>query len=223
MKTGNVALAPSILDSDLTRLGETLQTLEESGADAIHLDVMDGQFVPNISIGVPVVSSVRKATSLVLDVHLMIAEPERYVQTFIDAGSDIVTIHQEATVHPHRALQMIRDGGAKAGLALNPGTPVAATRDLLPYCDLVLIMSVNPGFGGQSFIPETHRRLRDLKDMLDDAGLDAIIEVDGGVNMANAANIVASGASMLVAGSAVFKHAGGVAAAMAELRSAVGR
>lgn len=218
-----VRIAPSILDSDLARLGDTLAELESGGADVIHLDVMDGQFVPNISIGVPVVASARKATKLPLDVHLMIDRPERYVDAFVEAGSDILTIHVEATVHPHRALQMIRAAGVRAGLALNPGTPIDALRDLLPYCDLVLLMSVNPGFGGQQFIPETHRRLRELRRVLAEDQLEAIVEVDGGVSAGNAAQVAASGATMLVAGSAVFKHGGGVQAAITELRAALGR
>lgn len=217
----NVLLAPSILDSDLAQLGASLDLLERGGADYVHLDVMDGRFVPNISIGMPVVASVRKATCLPLDVHLMISEPERYLEAFIEAGADVLTVHLEATPHPHRALQVIRNSGIRSGLALNPGTPVSATRDLLPYCDLVLVMSVNPGFGGQSFIPETHRRVREVREMLRRDGLDALIEVDGGVNATNAADIAQSGASMLVAGSAVFKHQEGVEVALSELRSAV--
>ena len=218
-----VRLAPSILDSDLAQLGESLRSLENAGADFVHLDVMDGCFVPNISIGVPVVASVRKATSLPLDVHLMIDQPERYVRAFVDAGADILTVHYEATSHPHRALQMIREAGIQAGLALNPGTPVSMARDLLSTCDLVLLMSVNPGFGGQSFIPNTLDRIVQLTEMLAEQGLDLLVEVDGGVNAANAAEVVAAGATVLVAGSAVFKHEDGVAAAIGALRSAIRR
>jgi ribulose-phosphate 3-epimerase len=218
-----VRIAPSILDSDLSRLGETLGLLESAGADVVHLDVMDGHFVPNISVGVPVVASARKATGLPLDVHLMIEQPDRYIDAFIEAGSDILTIHLEATAHPHRALQMIRNGGIRAGVALNPGTPVAAVRDLLPLCDLVLLMSVNPGFGGQAFIPETHRRLGEVRQLLQTENINAIVEVDGGVSSRNAADVASSGATMLVAGSAIFKHEGGVEAAISELRSVLRR
>lgn len=220
---GTVALAPSILDSDLTRLGDSLDALERAGVEYIHLDVMDGRFVPNISIGVPVVASVRKATQLPLDVHLMIVEPERYVNAFLDAGADILTVHVEATPHPHRALQMIRERGRRAGLALNPGTPVSTVRDLLPFCDLVLLMSVNPGFGGQAFIETTYRRIGELTEMLDRDGLSALVEVDGGVGVANAARVVQAGANMLVAGSAIFKSKLGVEEAVKALRAAVSR
>lgn len=220
---GTVALAPSILDSDLTRLGDSLDALERAGVEYIHLDVMDGRFVPNISIGVPVVASVRKATQLPLDVHLMIVEPERYVNAFLDAGADILTVHVEATPHPHRALQMIRERGRRAGLALNPGTPVSTVRDLLPFCDLVLLMSVNPGFGGQAFIETTYRRIGELTEMLDRDGLSALVEVDGGVGVANAARVVQAGANMLVAGSAIFKSKLGVEEAVQALRAAVSR
>lgn len=220
---GTVALAPSILDSDLTRLGDSLDALGRAGVEYIHLDVMDGRFVPNISIGVPVVASVRKATQLPLDVHLMIVEPERYVNAFLDAGADILTVHVEATPHPHRALQMIRERGRRAGLALNPGTPVGAVRDLLPFCDLVLLMSVNPGFGGQAFIETTYRRIGELTEMLDRDGLSALVEVDGGVGVANAARVVQAGANMLVAGSAIFKSKLGVEEAVKALRAAVSR
>lgn len=221
--SGAVALAPSILDSDLTRLGDSLDALERAGVEYIHLDVMDGRFVPNISIGVPVVASVRKATQLPLDVHLMIVEPERYVNAFLDAGADILTVHVEATPHPHRALQMIRERGRRAGLALNPGTPVSTVRDLLPFCDLVLLMSVNPGFGGQAFIETTYRRIGELTEMLDRDGLSALVEVDGGVGVANAARVVQAGANMLVAGSAIFKSKLGVEEAVKALRAAVSR
>jgi ribulose-phosphate 3-epimerase len=216
--SNGIVIAPSILDSDLTRLGESVNLLEHAGADFVHLDVMDGCFVPNISIGVPVVASVRKVTSLPLDVHLMIDRPERYVDAFIDAGADILTIHYEATLHPHRALQAIREHGVKAGLALNPGTPVTVMRDLLELCDMILLMSVNPGFGGQQFIPRTIQRLGELDEILGTESQKPMVEVDGGVNAGNAREIVAAGANVLVAGSAVFRHDDGVAAAILAIR-----
>lgn len=215
-----VRIAPSILDSDLTTLAASLAALERAGADYVHLDVMDGHFVPNLSIGVPVVASIRKATQLPLDVHLMIDRPERYIQAFVDAGADILTIHIEATAHPHRALQMIRESGIRSGLALNPGTAVQSACDLLPFSDLVLLMSVNPGFGGQTFISTTLRRIAELKSMLAERSIDALIEVDGGVSSANAGEVAAAGATVLVAGSAIFKNERGVEQALAQLREA---
>lgn len=216
-----VKIAPSILDSDLTALNESLIALERAEVDYVHLDVMDGHFVPNISIGIPVVRSVRQATSLPLDVHLMIDRPERYIAQFVDAGADILTVHVEATVHPHRALQTIREAGAQAGIALNPGSPIVLARDLLPLCDLVLLMSVNPGFGGQSFIPATLRRIAEVRRMLDEDGLDAEIEIDGGVSASNAGEITAAGATVLVAGSAVFRQEVDVEAAVSRIRDAI--
>jgi ribulose-phosphate 3-epimerase len=221
VNTRMVKIAPSILDSDLARLSETLGSLEAAGADYVHLDVMDGHFVPNISIGIPVVRSVRQATALPLDVHLMIDQPERYVRDFVEAGADILTVHVEATIHPHRVLQTIRETGCKAGIALNPGTSIASIRDLLPVSDLVLLMSVNPGFGGQSFIRSTIRRIFDLRRLLEEEGLNAEIEIDGGVDAAIAAEVVAAGATILVAGSAVFKHPDGVEVAISRIREAI--
>ena len=218
--TKRVLIAPSVLNSDLTRLADSLVALETAGADLVHLDVMDGRFVPNISIGVPVVESVRKATTLPLDVHLMIDEPERYIPQFIDAGADILTIHVEATRHPHRALQAIRERGVRAGLALNPGTPVSHAIELLTMCDLVLIMSVNPGFGGQSFIPTTLTRLQAVRSAADELKLSPLIEVDGGISAKNARDVVDSGAQVLVAGTAVFADRNGVTEAVGRIREA---
>lgn len=218
-----VRLSPSILNSDLARLAESLALLEEAGADYVHLDVMDGRFVPNISIGVPVVESVRNATSLPLDVHLMIVEPERYVEQFVAAGANILTIQVEATQHPHRVLQSIREHGARAGLALNPGTPVSHAVELLPLCDLVLVMSVNPGFGGQSFIPTSIRRIGEIRAAIDASGYPTILEVDGGINTRTAPRAVDAGATMLVAGTAIFGAEEGVVAGFDALRDAVSR
>lgn len=219
-RSDGALISPSVLNSDLTRLADSLAMLEQGGADFVHLDVMDGMFVPNISIGIPVVESVNATTTLPLDVHLMIDAPERYIDAFVDAGADILTVHVEATRHPHRALQMIAERGIKTGLALNPGTPVSHAIELLPLCDLVLIMSVNPGFGGQTFIPETLARLRRLREAIDEGGFKTVIEVDGGVSNANAAEIVAGGADVLVAGTALFRSDEGLTAAIGSLRAA---
>jgi ribulose-phosphate 3-epimerase len=198
-------IAPSILDSDLADLRATLAMLEAAGVRVVHLDVMDGRFVPNISIGIPVVASIRHHTSLTLDVHLMIEQPERYIQEFVDAGADILTVHPEATPHVHRALQSIRAAGARAGIALNPGTPVGHAIDLLPMADLVLIMSVNPGFGGQKFIETSLGRLRTLRDVIDASGHRTLLEVDGGINPETIGVAREAGADLFVAGSAIFR------------------
>ena len=215
-----VSLSPSILNSDLTRLADSLQLLEAAEVEYVHLDVMDGRFVPNISIGIPVVASVRAATQLPLDVHLMIDEPERYIPQFVEAGADILTIHVEATRHPHRALQAIRETGTRAGLALNPGTPIAHALELLPLCDLVLVMSVNPGFGGQTFIPQSLARLEQLQAAIHNGGYQTLVEVDGGVSAHNAAEITSSGADVLVSGTALFGADEGLIAALQTLRTA---
>ena len=178
--------------------------LNQSQAEWIHLDIMDGLFVPNISFGLPVVQAIRKATTKTLDVHLMIEQPERYITAFADAGADILTLHYEASRHLHRAMQQIRDAGMKAGVVLNPHTPVELLCDLLPYLDLVLLMSVNPGFGGQKFIPQILDKTVRLKKMIEKRGLDVMIEVDGGVNGDNAKALFDAGADALVAGSYVF-------------------
>jgi len=219
-RSDGALISPSVLNSDLTRLAGSLDLLEQAGADCVHLDVMDGVFVPNISIGIPVVASVRAATHLPLDVHLMIDAPERYIAEFIEAGADILTVHVEATRHPHRALQMIRERGASPGLALNPGTPIAHAIELLPLCDLVLVMSVNPGFGGQTFIPQALGRLVQLRAAIRDGGYPTLIEVDGGVSASNAARITAAGADILVSGTALFSAEEGLIAALQNLRAA---
>lgn len=198
-------IAPSLLAADFLHLQEECDMLNKSEADWFHLDVMDGRFVPNISYGLPVIEQIRKATKKVCDVHLMILEPEKYAEAFKNAGADILTVHIEACVHLHRNLQQIKGLGMKAGVALNPHTPVSLLQDVIQDIDLVLIMSVNPGFGGQTFIPHTLEKLRQLRKMVDEKKLPTIIEVDGGITVENAPSIVQAGATALVAGNTVFK------------------
>ena len=198
-------LAPSLLSADFTRLGEELRMIEASGAQVVHVDVMDGRFVPNITIGLPVVESLRKATALPLDCHLMIVEPLRYAADFVKAGADWVSIHQEADPHLHRTLAAIRQAGGKAGVVLNPGTPVDTLVDLVGDFDFVLLMSVNPGFGGQSFIPRVLDKVKRLDALRTERGIPFFIEVDGGVGLKNAGDLIRAGADCLVAGNAFFK------------------
>ena len=197
-------IAPSILSADFTKLADEIAAVEAGGATVLHVDVMDGHFVPNITIGLPVVKSLRKATEMTIDTHLMIEEPGRYAVQFVEAGADMVSVHVEADVHLQRTLIAIREAGAKAGIAINPATPLSALEEALPYADFVLLMSVNPGFGGQSFIPTSLDKLRRLKKMIDDRGLETKIEIDGGIDARNIAEIVESGAEIIVAGSAVY-------------------
>lgn len=197
-------IAPSILSADFTRLAEAIQAVREGGATVLHVDVMDGHFVPNITIGLPVVKSLRAATDMTIDTHLMISEPGRYAVEFVNAGADMVSVHVEADVHLQRTLVAIREAGAKAGIAINPGTPLVSLEETLPYADFVLLMSVNPGFGGQKFVPTALDKLRRLRQMIDDRGLPTRIEIDGGIDSSNIAEIRDAGAEIVVAGSAVF-------------------
>lgn len=198
-------IAPSLLASNFLRLEDECKMLNESEADWFHLDVMDGRFVPNISFGLPVIAQIRKATTKVCDVHLMIEEPERYAEDFKKAGADRLTVHLEACRHLHRNIQQIKSLGMKAGVALNPHSPVDLLSDVLQDIDMVLIMSVNPGFGGQEFIPHTFQKIRNLRRMIHDRGLGTLIQIDGGVNIDNAPSLVKAGADVLVAGTTVFK------------------
>ena len=197
-------IAPSILSADFTRLAEAIRDIREGGATVLHVDVMDGHFVPNITIGLPVVKSLRAATEMTIDTHLMISEPGRYAVEFVKAGADMVSVHVEADVHLQRTIVAIREAGAKAGVAINPGTPLVSLEEVLPYADFILLMSVNPGFGGQKFVPTSLDKLRRLKQMIDDRGLSTRIEIDGGVDASNIAEICEAGAEIVVAGSAVF-------------------
>jgi ribulose-phosphate 3-epimerase len=212
-----VKIAPSILSADFGRLGDEVKAITAAGADLVHVDVMDGRFVPNITIGPLVVEAVKRATTLPLDVHLMIVEPEKYVADFVKAGADILTVHVEVSPHLHRTLQQIRAAGAKASVVLNPSTPLSSIEEVLTEVSQVLLMSVNPGFGGQAFIPATVDKVRRLRAMLDARGLDVDIEVDGGINPETSRQVLSAGANVLVAGNAVFR-APDYAKAIAALR-----
>ncbi len=197
-------IAPSILSADGSRLGEEILAVEKAGADWIHVDVMDGNFVPNITMGPPIIASLRKMTKLPFDVHLMIADPDRYIESFQKAGADIITVHAEAAGHLHRTVDLIKSLGLKAGVSLNPATPLSRIEEIIHYIDLLLIMSVNPGFGGQQFIGTSLSKISRARKMLDNMSNTIILEVDGGVNLKNIGNIAKAGADVMVAGAAVF-------------------
>jgi len=197
-------IAPSILSADFTRLGEEIRAVEIGGAKVLHVDVMDGQFVPNITIGLPVVKSIRKATSLTIDTHLMIENPGNYAVKFVEAGADMVSVHVEADVHLQRTLCAIREAGGQSGIAINPATPLNSLEEALPFADFILLMSVNPGFGGQKFIDTSLDKLRRLRRMIDERGLNTRIEIDGGIDADNIAKIVEAGAEIIVSGTGVF-------------------
>ena len=218
-----IKLAPSILSADFSRLGEQVREAVAAGADYIHVDVMDGRFVPNITVGPPVVEALRRATDLPLDVHLMIEEPERHIEAFAQAGASILTVHPEAGPHVHRLVQMIKGLGVRSGVALNPASPLCLIEEELADVDLVLLMTVNPGWGGQLFLHSVLPKIRRLRRMLDEQGLAAELEVDGGITAETAPLVVEAGARVLVAGTAVFRQAEGVAAAMARIEESVRR
>jgi ribulose-phosphate 3-epimerase len=221
--TQPIKIAPSILAADFAHLAEAIESAEAAGADYIHVDVMDGHFVPNISIGPPVVRAVRRVTQLPLDVHLMISDPGLYAPAFAEAGADGLTVHVEAIPHLHRVLQQIRSLGVRPGVSLNPATPAAAISEVLNEVELVLVMTVNPGFGGQVFIEHVLHKIAQVREMLDSAGGNAELEVDGGIDPQTAERVAAAGATVLVAGTAVFRASEGVETAIRAIREAAGR
>ena len=220
MRGRAVQIAPSILAADFAALGRDIAATERGGADAIHVDVMDGHFVPNITIGLPVVRAIRRVATRPLDVHLMIEDPDRYIEGFVAAGASMVSVHVEAVRHLHRTISFIRKLGAKAGAALNPATPASALEAIAPDLDFVLVMSVNPGFSGQTFIPQSVEKVRRVRGVLDVAGSSALIEIDGGIEQSNIADVVGAGANILVAGQAIFGSSDAEAATRALRASA---
>ena len=216
-----VKLAPSILSADFARLGEQVAEVSRAGADYIHVDVMDGHFVPNLTFGAPVIASLCSWTNLPLDVHLMIEYPERCIGDFANAGANIITVHVEACPHMHRTIQLIKELGIEAGVALNPATPLGSIEEIISHVDLILIMSVNPGFGGQVFIPETLGKIARLRRMLDERGLDVELEVDGGITIDNAPSLVKAGARVLAVGNSIFRAKVGISRALQDLREAI--
>lgn len=219
----SVQILPSVLSADFRCLGEQVAEVERAGADRIHIDVMDGRFVPNLTVGPLVVEAIRHSTNLPLDVHLMIVEPERYLADFAAAGADIILVHQETCPHLHRTIEQIKNLGKQAGVVLNPATPLATLDEILSAVDQILLMSVNPGFGGQRFIAASIDKIRRLHGLLDERGSSAAIEVDGGIDPTTAPQVVAAGATLLVAGSAVFNAPGGPAEGMRRLRASFAR
>jgi len=216
-----IKLAPSILSADFARLGEQTAEATRAGADYIHVDVMDGQFVPRISIGDGVVKAIRPHTTLPLDVHLMVNSPERQIESFVQAGADIIVVHVEACTHLHRVVTEIKGLNVRAGVALNPSTPLEAIKEILPFVDLVLVMAVNPGFGGQPFIPQMLDKIARLRELLDEGGLEAELEVDGGINTELAPQVVQAGARVLVAGAAVFNNKESISQAIKRIREGI--
>ena len=217
-----VRIAPSILSADFSRLGEQVAEAAKGGADYIHVDVMDGQFVPNITLGPAIVRAIKPWTDLPLDVHMMIVQPERFVAEFAEAGADIITVHAEACTHLHRVVEQVKESGARVGVAINPATPIAAVEEVLPDLDQVLVMTVNPGFGGQAFIAGTLGKIGRMREMLDQRGLSVDLEVDGGINVKIAPSAVQAGARVLVAGSAVYRDDMSVAEAIGKIRGSIG-
>lgn len=218
-----VQIAPSVLASDFTQLGQQVSEAQAGGANLIHIDVMDGRFVPNITMGPLVVKAIRRVTDLPLDVHLMIVEPERYIQDFADAGADIISVHIETSPHLHRTLQMIRESGCRVGVALNPHIPASALSEVITMVDLINVMTVNPGFGGQSFIMDTKSKIAELRAMIGDVKAKVDIEVDGGINTETVTHAVQSGANVLVAGTAIFGHKDGISAGISALRQTLAK
>ncbi len=219
MSQVQIRIAPSILAADFTRLGDQIQQAEDAGADRLHLDIMDGRFVPNISFGPPIVRSLRTATRLLLETHLMIEEPDRFLEAFAEAGSTTLIVHWEGSTHLHRTLDRIRTLGLKAGVAINPATPAGVLEEVLGDIDLVLVMTVNPGFGGQRFIETTLPKIRRIRDLLDRSRPGVELEVDGGIDAETASKVVAAGARVLVAGTAIFGHPKGIAAGIQALQA----
>ncbi len=219
MNGRSIDIAPSILSADFSRLGDEIAAVERGGATILHVDVMDGHFVPNLTVGLPVVKSIAHAAELPIDAHLMISEPGRYAQQFVEAGANMVSVHVEADAHLHRTLASIKAAGAQAGIVLNPATPIESLSEALPFADYVLVMSVNPGFGGQKFIQTSVDKVRRLRRMIEERELDTRIEIDGGIDLENIASVVAAGAEIIVAGSAIF-GAGDPEAAVRGLREA---